>query len=257
MNPFVMFSRVTVAMVFREIDARYGNKPGGYLWAFVDPVAYIVLLTLVREALSSVAPIGDSIALFIASGYIAYFCFQSVSSYIAQAVKGNKRLLSYPVISAFDVVMGRFFLQLITLVGIAVCILFVASFDAVRQPHFNIFMMLQAGLVAALFGFGVGLSNVALFAVWPFYEKVFGMIMRPMFLLSGVFMLPDEIPPPYQAYLLYNPVVHLVMWFRKGIYADYRAGLLDITYVMESTVFVVMAGLILFTACSRSIKEDS
>lgn len=257
MSTLILYPRNTVAMILRELNARYGNKPGGYLWAFVDPVSYIFLLTLCRGALNKVPPMGDSVAIFIASGYIGYFCFHSVSTYIAQAVKGNRSLLLYPAIAPFDAVTARFILQVFTIAGVAICIFWVASLDATRMPHFHIGIMLEAGMVAALFGLGVGMANIALFAIWPLYEKAFGMVMRPMFMLSGVFILPDEIPHPFQEYMLYNPVVHYVMWFRTGVYSDYRASLLDYGFAVDSAILAVVVGLLLFTVSSRSIREPT
>jgi capsular polysaccharide transport system permease protein len=251
------YTRNTAAMLLRELNSRYGNKPGGYLWAFVDPVAYIMLLTFFREALNRSPPIGDSVAVFIASGYIGYFCFQSVAGYIAQAVKGNKKLLLYPAIAPIDAVTARFILQILTITGVAVCIFFVASFDAQRIPRFHVGVMLEAGMMAAFFGLGIGMMNISLFAKFPIYEKAFGMVMRPMFMLSGVFILPDELPPPFQTYLMYNPVVHYVMWFRSGVYGDYRAGLLDYGYAIDAAALAVIAGLALFTAGARSIREPN
>lgn len=242
-------------MILRELNARYGNKPGGYLWAFVDPVVYIMLLTFLREALSRTPPMGDSVAIFIASGYLGYFCFHSMAPYIAQSVRGNRNLLSYPAIAPFDAVTARFILQVLTITGVAICIFSISTLDAIRLPHFNFHIMIQAGLVAAIFGLGVGMANIALFSRWPLYEKAFGMAMRPMFMLSGVFIIPEEIPQPFQHYMMYNPIVHFVMWFRAGVYADYRAMLLDRSYAIDSAAVAVLIGLVLFTINSRTIRE--
>lgn len=252
---FLLYPRNMTAMILRELNARYGSKPGGYLWAFFDPISYIGLMTLMRGALGTTPPMGDSVAIFIASGYIGYYAYNATSAYVAQAIRGNKALLSYPSIAPFDAVSARFVLQILTLVGVAICIFYVASFTTLRMPSMNFEVMIEAGLATSLFGLGVGLCNIALFARSSLYEKVFGIMMRPMFLLSGVFMLPDEVPEPFQTYMLYNPVVHFVMWFRSGVFPDYRADLLNIDYAMTWMIGALFAGLTLFTANIRTIRE--
>jgi capsular polysaccharide transport system permease protein len=79
-----------------------------------------------------------------------------------------------------------------------------------------------------LLAFGVSLSNTVLFLRYPIYEKILQIVNRPLFMLSGVFFLPDALPHPFRDILLYNPIVHAMMSFRKGFYPEYRAAVLDI-----------------------------
>lgn len=40
------------ALLIREMATRFGSKPGGYLWAFLDPAAHILLMTAIFSAIA-------------------------------------------------------------------------------------------------------------------------------------------------------------------------------------------------------------
>ena len=48
-----------------------------------------------------------------------------------------------------------------------------------------------------------------------------------LFMLSGVFFVPDRMPPQIIAYLAWNPVLHGVELMRYGYYPDYRSPTLE------------------------------
>ena len=42
--------RVVGALLVREMATRFGSKPGGYVWALLDPAAHILLMTMIFRA---------------------------------------------------------------------------------------------------------------------------------------------------------------------------------------------------------------
>ncbi|WP_151611065.1 ABC transporter permease [Sinorhizobium alkalisoli] len=256
MNIVFQHVRVTGALMVREMSTRYGNKPGGYAWALIDPVAHVLLLTLIFQTISKVPALGSSFSLFFASGYLPYSFYQSMAAFTSGAIKANRNLLNYPVVSPFDAVVSRYFVQMLTsaLVG---CIVMatVILHDGVSL-HADLRGVVSAFFLATFLGFGMGLINSVLFARSPLYEQVYGVITRPLFMLSGVFFLTDSIPHPYRDMLLYNPIAQVIMAFRKSIYPEYRAFGLDMFYIVIVAVMLISVGLMLFTTSGRAIRED-
>ena len=60
-----------MALIIREMATTYGTSPGGYLWALLEPVAGIALLTFVFTLALDTPPLGQNFAFFYASGYPA------------------------------------------------------------------------------------------------------------------------------------------------------------------------------------------
>lgn len=255
-NKAAQHIRVTAALMVREMSTRYGGKPGGYLWALLDPVAHVAFMTLLFQVIARAPALGTSFPLFFASGYLPFSFYQSMQGFIAGTINANRALLNYPVVSPFDAVISRYVVQAMTSLLISVLVFtFVISKDQLSL-HIDPAMITGACLAASMLGLGVGLTNAALFARSKLYEQIYGVVARPMFLISGVFFLPDSLPHPYSTYLLWNPLVHVVMWFRTGVYREYRAHSLDVTYVLEVVAVFLFVGLLLFTVSAQQLREE-
>ena len=104
-------------------------------------------------------------------------------------------------------------------------------------------------------GFGIGVINAVIYSVFPQWGFLFSMIFGPLYLLSGIFFVVEEVPPPFRNYLLYNPVLHLIAWFRTGFYPTYPHADLDRGYPLWFAVATLVVGLGLFRVAARKLLE--
>ncbi|WP_132564008.1 ABC transporter permease [Rhizobium sullae] len=240
--------RVVAALVIREMSTRFGSKPGGYIWALLDPAAHIAFLSVIFMAIAHTPALGTSFLLFFATGYIGFQFYQAMAGYLNGAVNANRAMLSYPNVAPIDTVFARYILQFgtTTLVGFCVFTTIGLSLKApltVQWPY-----IMEAALAASLLALGNALTNNVLFPKFPLYEKFFAIVTRPLFLISGVFYLPDSMPPPIKEIVLINPLVHVVMLFRKGFYPEYRAIGYDAGYLYSIAFSTLFVGFVIFTS---------
>jgi len=248
--------RVVGALLVREMSTRFGSKPGGYVWALLDPAAHILLMTLIFQAIARTPALGTSFALFFATGYIAFQFYQAMTSYLNSAVRANKALLNYPNVAPIDTIVARFILQIGTTSLVACIVLgtIVATMRTDTNVHWP--AILESVAMACLFGLGVAMINAVLFLKYPLYEQVFSIVNRPLFLISGVFFLPDSIPAPYRELVLINPLVHVIMGFRKGFYPEYRAVGLDMGYLYGIAFLTLFVGMLVFTLSRKTLRNE-
>ncbi len=231
----------------REMSTRFGSKPGGYLWALLDPVAHVVFLSIIFMAIAHIPPLGTSFPLFFATGYIGFQFYQAMAAYLNGSVSANKSLLNYPNVAPFDTIAARYILQLATTILVGICVLGYIAATARHPVSLHLPPLLEAMLAASVLALGVGLTNIVLFSMYPVYEKVFSIVTRPLFLVSGIFYLPDALPPVAKDLILFNPLAHIVMQFRTGFYPQYRASGYDGFYVWTVAATLLFVGLSLFT----------
>jgi tetratricopeptide (TPR) repeat protein len=94
--------RVIHALIIRETRTRFGDSKLGYGWALLEPVAHILMLSLVFAVLMrGRPPIGEEF--FI----IPYHMFVHTSSSMTYAIASNGSLLQLPLVGTFDVLMAR------------------------------------------------------------------------------------------------------------------------------------------------------
>lgn len=256
MSALALHVRVTSALVIREMEARFGNKPGGYIWAVLDPVSHVVLMTIIFSAIARTPALGTSFPLFFATGYICFQFYAGMSSYVASAIKANKSLFSYPLVAPIDAVLARTILQFMTIGFVASFILGVILLEQPDAVQLNWTRIFEATFATTLVGAGIGLMNVTLFARSALYEQIFAIVSRPMYLISGVFFMPDAMPHPYVDYVLYNPILHAIMAFRSGFYSEYRPDFLDMGYLYEWAFGTIFIGLALLSVSSAILRND-
>ncbi|WP_162009470.1 ABC transporter permease [Labrenzia sp. CE80] len=245
---------ITFALIVREMTTRYGNKFGGYMWAVLDPVLTIAILTTVFSAIARVPPLGRSFTLFFATGYAAFYIYRSTSDQVSSAVEANRALLNYPVVRPYDTIIARVLLQAATLFIVNV-ILFGALYFMVPFEKIDLLPIFQGSLIAITLGAGVGVSNIVWFHLSSLYQQIWQIVNRPAFIVSGVFFLPESIPHPFQDLLLWNPLVHIVALFRSGFYPTYRASIVDMHYIIGLAVFSVVFGFTLVWIFDAKLRE--
>ena len=103
--------RIVSAFIIREIATRYGRSPGGYIWALLEPLAFIAMMSMLMSAFGRLPSMGDSFPLFYATGFLAFNMYKSMEAYLASSISANKPLMSYPNVAPIDSVIARFILQ--------------------------------------------------------------------------------------------------------------------------------------------------
>ncbi len=248
--------RATGALILREMATTFGRTPGGYFWAVLEPVAAVALLTFVFTFVFNQPPLGKSFALFYASGYLPFMLYSDLAQKIGVALRFSRPLLAYPAVTWWDALLARFILN--TLTHLLVFALVVGGILAMSgQPVSLSFLPLFAGLVlAALLGFGIGAMNAFLFEMFPLWERLWSILNRPLFILSGVLFLPEAVPSPFSDWLWFNPLVHVIGLVRAGIYSTYPAGFSEPLYPMLVTLLALVPALIFLGRHARRLISE-
>jgi capsular polysaccharide transport system permease protein len=249
-------ARVLFALIMREMTTRFGRSAGGYLWALIEPAGFIALLAFAFSQIAHSPPVGRSFALFYATGYIAFSFYNDIAALTGRAVQVNRPLLNYPAVTALDTVMARFLLQALT--GLAVAAAIFGGILAVfaERVRLDPVPLIMCFTLAALLGLGVGLVNCSLFALSKTWERVYGVVSRPLFLVSAVFFSFGSLPGFVREVLWWNPLIHLVGLMRAGFYPVYDASYVSVLYVASLALGLVAGGLALMLACSGQLASD-
>ena len=219
----------------------YGRSPGGYLWAVLEPVAAIALLAFAFSLAFRAPSLGISFPLFYATGYLPYMLFHDISAKTAVAIRFSRPLLNFGAISWFDVLVARFLLNLFThlVVGALVIGAMLVFLNTRAAPDMAIILMAVA--MATMLAAGFGVMNAFLFLAFPAWERVWMILTRPLFIISGVFFLFEDVPSDVRDVLWYNPLFHVTGQMRAGFYPTYAAD-----YVSPGFAFGLGTGLLFF-----------
>ena len=238
--------RVLFALILRDMSAKFGRSVGGYLWAIAEPLGGIVLLAVAFSLALRMPPIGTSFLFFYATGIIPFTLYSDIAASAANAVRGNRGLLNYSVVTPLDAVLAGAILEFLTM-GVVALVLFtgiilVDDVTITLEP----IRVVRAFVMAAALGIGVGTLNCVLFGFFPTWKNIWGVLTKPLFLVSGVFFTFNSAPPAMQTVLWYNPLSQIIGELRAGFYGSYRADYVSDLYVfgISLSLFVVGAYLL-------------
>ena len=254
-KPKAAFLRVVTALILREMSTRYGRTPGGYVWALVEPLAAIGVLSIGFSLVLRSPSLGNSFLLFFASGYMTFQFYLTLSNVVGRAIWFSKPLLRYPAVTWLDAVVARaalnfltsFLVALILMIGVIVAIGYRAPIDPAK--------VIEAFALAAFLGVGVGLVNCVLMGLYPIWEVIWSVLTRPLFLASAIFYIYEDLPGLAQDILYFNPLVHLTGLARSGIYPGYHPEYVQVWFPLLLSLFLTMLGLILLRRYYREILQ--
>lgn len=237
--------RVIVALMMREMSTRYGRSAGGYVWAILEPVGMIAIMSVAFGMAMRAPSIGDSFPLFFATGYLTFHFYMELSNFSSSAIVMNKQLLTYPRVTPIDAILARFLLQFFTLATSSLVIYIgIIVFEDIHTSY-DYISILKSALYASAIGLGVGATNTVIFTFMPTYQNVWRILNRPMFLISGIFFEYREMPRAVQEILWFNPVLQCVGLMRQGIYPAYHADYVSELYLGGIAIFFMTVGFFL------------
>jgi len=239
----------------REMATTYGRSPGGYLWAILEPVAAIALMSFVFSLLLRSPSLGTNFPYFYASGYLPFTMYMVISQQIAGAIKYSKPLLAYPAVTCMDALLARMILHVMTQMLVTFIVIggIIVVFDI--APILNWPAIFNALGMAIALGFGIGTLNCFLISRFDLWQRIWGIITRPLFILSAVLFIPENLPALYRPYLMLNPLAHVTSEFRRGLFSTYDAVYVDSVYVYIIAVVTGLLGLIFLLRYYRDILQ--
>ena len=244
------------AMFMREALARTAGDRFAWFWMLAEPVAFVVIMVLVRELLGRLRLIvGAEWIPWLVLGLVAFFMFREGVLRSLGAVEANRGLFAYRQVKPVDPVLVRNVLEgllktlvlLILITGVALLGYDILPFD----PLGAMFIWLSIWLL----GMGAGLVVSVAGAMVPEVERVVRMMMLPMLLLSGVIIPLQTLPYRVQQYLLYNPVAHGLESLRLSFFEHYQSVQgVDMTYLWFWALAMIALGLALHLRFDMRLK---
>lgn len=249
-------SRTITALVIREMSTTYGRTALGYFWAILEPVAGLVLLTIVFSLAFRTPPLGTNFPLFYASGLLPFMAYVDISQKISVALRFSKALLEFPAVTYVDVIMARLILNSLThvmvIMVVLIAIIVMYRVDVILDyPAIFLAMTMTVAL-----GTGVGVLNCFLLSMYPIWERTWAVMTRPLMIISCVLFMFEDVPEPYRSWLWFNPLVHITGQMRKGIYQTYDGGYASPTFVFLIALTLTALGIILMRRYHREIVNQ-
>ncbi|MCQ0971230.1 ABC transporter permease [Paracoccus sp. TK19116] len=245
--------RAIGALVLREMSTSYGRVSGGYLWAIAEPVGGIMILAIIFSLGFRNPPIGTNFAIFYATGLVPFLFYSDISQKLSQAIQFSRSLLAYPAVTFMDAILGRLFTNVVTQLLVAYIVFagITLTMETRTDPQLPEIALSLA--MAGVLGLGIGVLNCFLFTGFPWWQKVWMILNRPLMIASCVIFMFDTVPQPWRDWLWWNPLVHVVGQMRKAFYPSYSGDYVSPAYVFGVGLICLTLGLTLLLRYHRDL----
>lgn len=242
----VMYAAIR-ALLFRELQTRFGHYRLGYLWVFLEPLLTIGVMVTLFGTIRERATPGIDFLVFLINGIIPFFMFRTGINQAMSAVQSNKGLFSYKPVKPIDALLARNFLELILkfIAYLAFSAAFIwfgyhISFESIPELLFY-WTLLFILMIACSLVFMV----IADFS--KEITKFLSIFFLALYLLSGVLYPIQMIPSQYREYLLWNPLIHIFEHMRHAVAPTYTlVPGISLTYVFLWIIITSFVGLLLY-----------
>jgi capsular polysaccharide transport system permease protein len=209
------------------------------------PLSHILILVVVYTYTGRVAPCGDSIALFVATGVVPFQTLSYLSRFMMLGIIKNRPLLHFPEVKILDLLFASGLLEIMSACCVVITFLIIAWCAGIDAMPRDILQASFALGTAMLLGLGSGILNGVIVLAAPPWFVGYSLATILLWVSSGILFVPDAFPALARDILAYNPLLQVIEWMRSAYYEGYGAIVLDRTYALSFGVITLFLGLLL------------
>lgn len=248
----VIQKRVIGALLRREMLTRYGRNNIGFLWLFVEPMLFTLIITIFWSISKTRFPL--PLIAFSVTGYPIAMIWRNSVSRGKNAIEPNSALLFHRNVKVFDIFVARLLLEVLGTIASFVFLVLAFMFSGLLQPPDDLLKVISGILFMAWFGFALALVIGGLAERSEVVGRIWSPISFLLFIGSGVFTLVDWLPPAARQVMLWLPMVHVTEMIRDGYFGRLFNAYYDIAYIFFWNLFLTLYGLALVRQAGQKVE---
>ena len=213
---------VISALVIRELKTRLGGKWLGAFWAFGEPLAHVMFMTLMLGTVRGRVMANVDFSVFLVTGVIPFALFKNIALRLMDAVDSNRGLFAYRQVKPMDAFVSRALLEIVISTVVFIMALGLMQWwgiDALPSRPLEVVGIVVLLIVA---GFGTGLTLAMVTHTVPASRTLVKMFFWPLYFMSGVIFSVSTLPSEVVSWLLWNPVLHALELLRSNFMNAYQ-----------------------------------
>lgn len=210
----VSYRAMIFALALRDLQSRYAGTLGGALWAFMHPLAVVVIFYFVFAiGFRAQGPSNAPFILWFVCGLVPWFYFAETMNAVTGSISSNAHLVKktvFPteILPLVHLTSGLFPHAVFLFILSGMLVFFKVPFRAERLLVVY-FLICNCAL---LIGLGWMLS-----ALQVFYRDIsqgLTIILNLWFWITPIVWSPDIMPAAYRSLMFYNPVYYIIEGYR-------------------------------------------
>jgi len=243
-TPWQVQKSVVFALFLRELKTRFGTYKFGYFWMLLEPMAHIIVLSLIFSYVRDRSLFGIDFPVFLVTGILPFLMFKNISLRVMDGVDANRALFAYRQIKPMDTFTARALLDSFLALVVYALILVGMAWVGLDVPFRDPFSVLFVMALLVLMGLGLGMFFCVITHFMPEAKTLIRIAFMPVYLLSGIIFPIAMIPREFLPILLWNPLLHAIEWMRGAFFTQYHMlNAISPLFVVMTTLAVLFFGL--------------
>ena len=248
-----------IGSVKREFQTKYRNSLLGALWNVLNPLAMIVIYTIIfSQVMRAKLPGVDhsfAYSIYLCAGILSWGLFAEIISRSQVMFVDNGNLLkkiNFPRICIPTIIVGSALVNFIIVSAIFCAFLLISGYF----PGVVILSLIPVIVILILFAVGLGMTIGVLNVFFSDVGQFFGIFLQFWFWLTPIVYSTAILPENFREYISYNPLAGVVMSCQdvlvKGVLPDWH-NLLPATII---GAFLCLTGMHLFKKRAAEMVDE-
>lgn len=239
-------SRITGALILREVHLRYGRDNIGYLWMIGEPMMLACVITLIHVAEASTRYTSDILpAPFAIIGYTTFIIFRNIFNKAEGVVEHNAPLFYHRKISIIDILLSRAIVDYVGCFATTIILLTLAVATGYASTPVRPLYLLVASLLMFWWSFALALIAVSLTHGSETLGRQMHVLSYFSIPISGAFWQMSWLPPTFRDWLQWFPMPLIFEQARYGYFRSASSEFVRPGYVVAWCAVLTYVGLFL------------
>lgn len=255
-SPWEINRRVIGALFLREMLTRYGRNNLGFLWLFIEPMLFTIVVVGIRSATRSIYAGTIPMVAFAVTGWPSAMLWRTMPSRCMGALKSNRSLLHHRQVRIVDIFITRILLEQMATTASFIFVSLTLFAAGWLMPPENVIEVVAGWMLLGWFGAGLALVLGSLSDRFEVVAHLWRPAMYIMLPLSGVAFVVDALPPGLQKIAMWLPMLNAIEFLRDGWFGSLFHAHYDVGYVIVFNLCLTFVGLSLTRQVGLSTEEE-
>jgi len=241
-------------LVWRDVTVRYKQTVLGVAWAMFQPLATMLIFTVVFSVMGKIPSDGFPYPVFLYAGLLPWFYISQALSRGGTSLVGEAPLISKVYFPRLILPLSATIAPLVDLMLAFVAFLGLMAWFGV-VPSWRILLLPLFASLGATIAFAAGLWVSALYVRYRDVGHILPMFIQLWMFVSPILYPVSKVPESWRAVYALNPVVSVVEGFRWALIPGFQV---DFSMFLPSVLIVavtLVGGLIYFRSMERTFAD--
>ncbi len=209
-STLVLWKDVIFALWIRQLRSKFNDKIG-VSWLVLQPVVFILVMSIIRGRISGEDVSGIPIFIFMLLGFLPVIQFLQAWSSVSRSLNQDKPLYAFRQVMPIASVVTIAMVEMVTIILVlfvlsTLAVLFMSISIQPDDPIGIIIYLMETQIIAYTLGMITGIGALFIKEI----QKLEALLQRPMIFISGAFFTLSDFPEEVWPYLSWNPILQAV-----------------------------------------------